>query len=437
MKRQKRILAGAAAMLLALGMLIGCDTPANSGSSDGGSAGGSITLPEGDSTAENKLVGTWERADNYSDVYVLNKNGTCKNGNDEGTWSATDTKLSMIFEVSVPPAHATTTLTYTQSTDTLKVGDITLTRKTDSSNSVEGTWEYPDGELIITSNTFKHTSMYDETQIWVSTGIRTGNTLTIKKMEVMYSLSYSLSADGTTLTMGNYIYTKQNSDGGNSDGGNVGGDIQNPDDSDGDGGNSDGGSTGGSITLPEGDSTAKNKLVGTWVREGNDPDVYILNNNGTCKNGKFNEGGTVSEGTWSATDTELSMKYTMPAAQLPSFKTSVIGDTLTLTIIQDDNVKMSFLREKGSGDSLEGTWRYSSEAEVILLEIDTDSCMMKQTYNHGNQKTDIEYTGSREGDTLTLKEGVNMSTIPYTLSEDGNTLKLFFEPEYSSTYTKQ
>ncbi len=209
MKRQKRILAGAAAMLLALGMLISCDTPANSGSSDGGSAGGSITLPEGDTEAENKLVGTWEREDNYSDVYVLNKDGTCKNGDDAGTWSATDTKLSMIFEVSVPPAQATTTLIYTQSTDTLKVGDITLTRKTDSSNSVEGTWEYPDGELIITSNTFKYTFMYDETQIWVSTGIRTGNTLTIKKMEVMYSLSYILSADGTTLTMGDYIYTRQ------------------------------------------------------------------------------------------------------------------------------------------------------------------------------------------------------------------------------------
>lgn len=409
MKRQKRILAGAAAMLLALGMLISCDTPANSGSSDGGSDGGSITLPEGDSAAESKLVGTWERADNYSDVYVLNKDGTCKNGNDEGTWSATDTKLSMIFEVSVPPAQETTTLTYTQSTDTLKVGDITLTRKTDSSNSVEGTWEYSAGELIITSNTFKYTFMYDETQIWVSTGIRTGNTLTIKKMEVMYSLSYILSADGTTLTMGDYIYTKQNSDGGNSDGGSAGGDI----------------------TLPEGDSSAENKLVGTWV---NGSVKYVLNKDETCE---ITRSYGSEKGTWSATDTDLSIRMKMPANQLPSFKASVTGNTLTLTMIQDNDMKIPFSREKGSGDSLEGTWRYSFEEEVILLEIDTDSCMMKQTYSDGNQKTDTESTGSREGDTLTLKEGVSMRTLPYTLSEDGNTLKLIFDPEYSETYTKQ
>ena len=204
MKRQKRILAGAAAMLLALGMLIGCDTPANSGST-----GGDITLPEGDSSAKNKLVGTWVYEEDYTETLELKTDGTCISDQKTGTWSATDTELSMIFEVSVPPDQATITFTYTQSTDTLKVANMTFTRKTDSSNSVEGTWESPDGELIITPNTFKYTFMYDETQIWVYTGIRTGDTLTIKKAEVMYSLSYSLSADGTTLTMGDYIYTRQ------------------------------------------------------------------------------------------------------------------------------------------------------------------------------------------------------------------------------------
>lgn len=407
MKRQKRILAGAAAMLLALGMLISCDTPANSGSSDGGSAGGSITLPEGNPEAENKLVGTWERADNYSDVYVLNKDGTCKNGNDEGTWSATDTKLSMIFEVSVPPAHATTTLTYTQSTDTLKVDNITLTRKTGSSNSVEGTWEYPDGELIITSNTFKYTSMYDETQIWVSTGIRTGNTLTIKKMEVMYSLSYSLSADGTTLTMGDYIYTKQNSDGGNSDGG----------------------STGGSITLPEGDSTAESKLEGTWVNTNYEYDFYTFSNGGTFKVGS----GT---GTWSATETDLSTRSKISEDTIPSYEALVTGDILTLTSIEDIWVT-TFSREKGSGDSLEGTWRSSDEENDIFLEINTNSCTMKFTDSIGPAKSEREYTGSREDNTLIMKEGVQMLTTSYTLSEDGNTLKLIFDTEFSSTYTRQ
>lgn len=74
MKRQKRILAGAAAMLLALGMLISCDTPANSGST-----GGDITLPAGDSTAENKLVGTWGIKDvSYGLLkFILSSNGIC------------------------------------------------------------------------------------------------------------------------------------------------------------------------------------------------------------------------------------------------------------------------------------------------------------------------------------------------------------------------
>lgn len=198
-------------------------------------------------------------------------------------------------------------------------------------------------------------------------------------------------------------------------------------------GSSDGGSAGGSITLPEGNPEAESKLVGTWEREGNASDVYVLNKDGTCK---ITESYDSSEGTWSATDTELSIQTAVPTYQLASFKASVTGNTLTLTMIQDNDITTTFLREKGSGDSLEGTWKATDEWSELILEINTNSCTMTQTSFYGAQKTEQEYTGSREGDTLTLKEGVSVTTSPYTLS-DGNTLILNPNTEYPVTYIKQ
>ena len=189
------------------------------------------------------------------------------------------------------------------------------------------------------------------------------------------------------------------------------------------------GSTGGDITLPAGDPEAESELVGTWEREDNASFVYVLNEDGTCKNGN-------DEGTWSATDTELSIQTAVPTYQLASFKASVTDNTLTLTMIQDDNFKMSFLREKGSGDSLEGTWKATDEWLELILEINTNSCTMTQTSFYSAQKTEQKYTSSHEGDTLTLKEGVSVTTSPYKLY-NGNTLILDPNTEYSETYRKQ
>lgn len=231
------------------------------------------------------------------------------------------------------------------------------------------------------------------------------------------------------LALGMLISCDTPANNGSSDGGSVGGDIQNPDDSNGDEDNSDGGSVGGDITLPAGDPEAESELVGTWVNTNYEYDFYTFSNGGTFKVGS----GT---GTWSATETDLSTRSKISEDTIPSYEALVTGDILTLTSIEDIWVT-TFSREKGSGDSLEGTWRSSDEENDIFLEINTNSCTMKFTDSIGPAKSEREYTGSREDNTLIMKEGVQMLTTPYTLSEDGNTLKLIFDTEYSSTYTRQ
>ena len=172
---------------------------------------------------------------------------------------------------------------------------------------------------------------------------------------------------------------------------------------------------------------AESKLEGTWVRAGEDPDVYILNKDGTCKNGKFNEGGTVSgdEGTWSATNTDLSIRMKIPEDYFQSLEPFEIKLTPEGKL---DMGGMVFSRISSSGNSVEGTWKATNERIEVIAEINTNSWTMTHTYLNSTQED--EYIGSREGNTLTLKEGVSMITAPYKL--DGNTLT--FD---GTTYTKQ
>lgn len=218
MKRQKRILAGAAVMLLALGMLIGCDTPANSGST-----GGDITLPAGDSAAESKLEGTWVREGEDPEVYVFKEDGTCKNGNDEGTWSATDTELSIKYTMpadyfdEAPPV--TIELTSDGKLSIMEMG-LTCSRTSGPEDSVEGTWELHEKDetsgdeqivqITIKKDSFeiistaKTTSLKRDMKI---TGSRENNTLTEKAGEDLLTVPYKL--DGNTLTFNGTTYTRQ------------------------------------------------------------------------------------------------------------------------------------------------------------------------------------------------------------------------------------
>ena len=219
MKRQKRILAGASAMLLALGMLIGCDTPANSGSSDGGSTGGSITLPEGDSTAESKLEGTWVQEDNDTNTHELKADKTWKNDNDKGTWSATKTVL-FFFIKETGSYPMSVVLNDDDKLQIPMLGSFEFERKSGSEGSIEGIWEMRyDDEIIaeiiqctIGKDSFevsdiitsKTSSAKTERK---TTGSREDNTLTPKEVEQIESLPYIL--DGNTLTLSGTTYKRQ------------------------------------------------------------------------------------------------------------------------------------------------------------------------------------------------------------------------------------
>ena len=220
MKRKKRILAGAAAMLLALGMLIGCDTPANSGSSDGGNVGGDITLPEGDSSAKNKLVGTWVYEEDYTETLELKTDGTCISDQKTGTWSATDTVLS----VKIPASSSIQFHIDLDNNDCLSIQELEIrcSRESGSRGAIEGKWSYSetygDGTkinitLVITADSFTITQT-DVLDMWrritEHTGIREDNTLTGKNMFNMATYPYSLSNYNTTLIWGGYgPYTRQ------------------------------------------------------------------------------------------------------------------------------------------------------------------------------------------------------------------------------------
>lgn len=215
MKRQKRILAGAAAMLLALGMLIGCDTPANSGST-----GGDITLPEGDSSAKNKLVGTWVYEEDYTETLELKTDGTCISDQKTGTWSATDTVLS----VKIPTSSSIQFHIDLDNNDCLSIQELEIrcSRESGSRGAIEGKWSYSetygDGTkinitLVITADSFTITQT-DVLDMWrritEHTGIREDNTLTGKNMFNMATYPYSLSNYNTTLIWGGYgPYTRQ------------------------------------------------------------------------------------------------------------------------------------------------------------------------------------------------------------------------------------
>lgn len=238
MKRQKRILAGAAAMLLALGMLIGCDTPANSGSSDGGnvggdiqnpddsdgdednsdggSVGGDITLPAGDPEAESELVGTWETTpiNNSIRMFVLNTNKTCESDQGNGMWSATQDNLVIKLQLQEP--H-TSMKFFLSDEDKLILEDfapnfdLEFSRKGLSSGSVEGTWEYCSNDITINftiiKESFKMIIDLSDTMNEILTGSQMDNILTLE--ENMLISPYTLSPDRHTLTWFQTSYTKQ------------------------------------------------------------------------------------------------------------------------------------------------------------------------------------------------------------------------------------
>lgn len=226
MKRQKRILAGAAAMLLALGMLIGCDTPANSGST-----GGDITLPAGDSTAENKLVGTWGIKDvSYGLLkFILSSNGICNITEEysfyEGIWSATKTDLSIF--VNQTDINFSISLVVLEDEDKLYIPNNGLFERTSgSAGSIEGTWElredYTDSKVFIQcmiSNdsfelSFINTSKISSAKVKSKvTGSRKGEILTVKEGVSVTTYPYRLSDDNTLIlnpdTEFSSTYTKQ------------------------------------------------------------------------------------------------------------------------------------------------------------------------------------------------------------------------------------
>lgn len=221
MKRQKRILAGAAAMLLALGMLISCDTPANSGSSDGGSDGGSITLPEGNPEAENKLVGTWVQEDNAYNVVELKENGTgsyYRMG--DVTWTATQKKLFFVCPFSKEELGDPISIELLKA-DTLSVkgvgmndSDLDLSAAGTPTGSAEGTWEANvEGssiKLTITTDSFEMiTTGDDSSQTFKTTisGTYESNKLTPIEGAMMRGFVYQLKGD--KLTFNNLTYTKQ------------------------------------------------------------------------------------------------------------------------------------------------------------------------------------------------------------------------------------
>lgn len=226
MKRQKRILAGAAAMLLALGMLISCDTPANSGST-----GGDITLPAGDSTAENKLVGTWGIKDvSYGLLkFILSSNGICNITEEysfyEGIWSATKTDLSIF--VNQTDINFSISLVVLEDEDKLYIPNNGLFERTSgSAGSIEGTWElredYTDSKVFIQcmiSNdsfelSFINTSKISSAKVKSKvTGSRKGEILTVKEGVSVTTYPYRLSDDNTLIlnpdTEFSSTYTKQ------------------------------------------------------------------------------------------------------------------------------------------------------------------------------------------------------------------------------------
>lgn len=243
------------------------------------------------------------------------------------------------------------------------------------------------------------------------------------------------------LALGMLIGCDTPANSGSSDGGNVGGDIQNPDDSDGDEDNSDGGSVGGDITLPAGDPEAESELVGTWIIKDVSDGLFgmVLNGNGTSKGGMCNEDGTLGddalEGIWSATKTDFSSLG----------KQTNINKPVSVDLMDEDKLYINdyglFERTSGFAGSIEGTWKmyynFANLETTAQCVISKESFEISSIQNYSSSKTEDKATGSRESDMLTLKEVVRMSTSPYTLSEDGNTLILNPDTEFSSTYTRQ